>query len=99
MGKKCQAEWTIAKKNNIPTACIVNINNCPKRFMVEQLQATQPYLLSNQLIEYTPDFRELAIDKTSRWLRSLKEPKISLVPLPAEAAEEATQMNPTSDAE
>merc|ERR1712032_203207 len=61
--ERCRFEWQIAKAYDLPVLCIANIDNCPKSRIIEQISQTQPYLLASQIVEYTPSFRKVAIQK------------------------------------
>lgn len=67
----CRFEWQVAMENNIPVVCLVDIGNCLKRIVLDQVQETEPYLLGHQLIEYSLKSRRGAVKEVAMWLNDL----------------------------
>merc|ERR1712217_230755 len=65
-------EWQVAKKHKVPVVCVLDMQNCLKRIVLEQVHATEPYLLSYQMIEYTLKIRRQATEELAQWLNTVE---------------------------
>merc|ERR1712087_42546 len=70
--EKCQYEWSIAKKSNVPVVCLIDMQHCLKGSVLKQVHATEPYLLSYQMIEYTLKNRRQATSDLAHWLNTVE---------------------------
>merc|ERR1712039_859816 len=67
----CRFEWKTAKDCDVPCLCIVDMNNCIKRQVVDQVVKAEPYQLANQFLEYTSKNRRKTVKEIATWLNNL----------------------------
>jgi hypothetical protein len=64
----CRFEWEVAEKNDIPVLVIADLDHFSKKIMLDQVVATNPYLLHNQWIDYLDSHRSQVHVTIAEWI-------------------------------
>jgi hypothetical protein len=64
----CRFEWEVAEKYDIPVLVIADLDHFSKKIMLDQVVATNPYLLHNQWIDYLDSHRSQVHVTIAEWI-------------------------------
>merc|ERR1712039_660713 len=67
--ERLHKEWEIARTAGLPIKCILDMTNCVKANMIDQVTQTASHLLTHQCTEYTSKYRRNALKEVADWLQ------------------------------
>lgn len=73
----CRYEWKIAQENSIPILCIVDIKNCSKNALLQQIASVNAGLLEYQWLDFFDEYRQSIQERAWAWVNQQLEAAVT----------------------